>query len=100
MELKDLRDRLDLIDDQITELFKQRMETVKLVAEYKRTNNTPILAAGREQEILDRISAIAGEDLQEYAKKLFTTLMALSRDYQAEYLKAASRDGSSVSQDD
>ncbi len=99
MELKDLRDRLDLIDNQITELFKQRMETVKLVAEYKRTNNTPILAAGREQEILDRISAIAGDDLQEYAKKLFITLMALSRDYQAEYLQAANSDTSTTNRD-
>ena len=99
MELKDLRDRLDLIDNQITELFKQRMETVKLVAEYKRTNNTPILAAGREQEILDRISAIVGDDLQEYAKKLFITLMALSRDYQAEYLQAANSDTSTTNRD-
>ena len=34
MELKDYRDRLDQIDDQMAELFRQRMETVKQVADY------------------------------------------------------------------
>jgi len=35
MELKDYRNQLDQIDDQIAGLFKQRMETVKLIADYK-----------------------------------------------------------------
>ena len=52
MELKDYRARLDQIDDQLVALFKQRMETVKGVAEYKRQHNTPVLSAGREREIL------------------------------------------------
>ena len=54
MELKDYRDRLDQIDDQLAELFRQRMETVKEVAEYKKNTKTPVLAAGREREILYR----------------------------------------------
>ena len=88
MELKDLRDRLDQIDDRLTALFCQRMETVRMVADYKRANKTPILAAGREQEILDRVTALAGDELQQYTKILFTTLMELSRDYQAALLAA------------
>ena len=70
MELKDLRDRLDQIDDQLTELFKQRMETVKQVADYKKENNTPVLASGREREILYRVTGIAGPELEEYPKIL------------------------------
>ena len=99
MDLKEYRGQLDRIDGEIIRLFKERMETVSKIAEYKKSNGLPILAAGREQEILDRISAIAGEDLQEYAKKLFTTLMALSRDYQAEYLQAANSDTSTTNRD-
>lgn len=86
MELKDLRDRLDSIDDQMTQLFKQRMETVKEVAEYKRQHNTPVLASGREREILYRVTGIAGPELEEYTKILYATLMELSRDYQEDRL--------------
>ena len=36
MELKDYREQLDQIDDQLTALFKRRMETVRQVADYKK----------------------------------------------------------------
>ena len=54
MELKDYRDKLDRIDDQMAALFKERMETVREVADYKREHNTPVLASGRERDILYR----------------------------------------------
>ena len=86
MELKDYRNRLDQIDDQMVSLFKQRMETVKEIADYKKANNTPVLNSGREREILYRVTGIAGEELQEYTKILFSTMMELSRDYQEDRL--------------
>lgn len=82
MDLKDYRDRLDRIDDQLAALFKERMETVKQVADYKREHNTPVLASGREREILYRVTGLCGEELQEYTKILYSTLLELSRDYQ------------------
>ena len=39
MELQDYRNQLDQIDDQLVALFKQRMETVKNVADYKREHS-------------------------------------------------------------
>ena len=63
MELKDYREQLDQIDDQLAALFKQRMETVKNVADYKKEHNTPVLAAGREREILYRVTGLCGEEL-------------------------------------
>ena len=82
MELKDYRDKLDRIDDQMAALFKERMETVRKVADYKRETNTPVLASGREREILYRVTGLCGEELEEYAKILWSTLLELSRDYQ------------------
>lgn len=82
MDLQDYRNQLDQIDDQLVALFKQRMETVKLVADYKREHNTPVLAAGRERDILYRVTGLCGEELQEYTKILYSTLLELSRDYQ------------------
>ena len=82
MELKDYRDQLDQIDNQLAALFKRRMETVKQVADYKKEHNTPVLAAGRERDILYRVTGLCGEELQEYTKILYSTLLELSRDYQ------------------
>ena len=88
MILTDCRERLDQIDGQLVALFKQRMETVKQVADYKREHNTPVLAAGREREILYRVTGLCGEELQEYTKILYSTLLELSRDYQENRLSA------------
>lgn len=88
MELSDYRNQLDQIDGQLVALFKQRMETVKQVADYKREHNTPVLAAGRERDILYRVTGLCGEELQEYTKILYSTLLELSRDYQEDRLSA------------
>ena len=82
MNLQDYRAQLDQIDDQLAALFKQRMETVKNVADYKKEHNTPVLAANRERDILYRVTGACGEELQEYTKILYSTLLELSRDYQ------------------
>lgn len=82
MDLQDYRAKLDQIDDQIVSLFTRRMETVRQVADYKKEHNAPVLNAGRERDILYRVTGECGEELQEYTKILFSTLLELSRDYQ------------------
>ena len=86
MELQEYRAQLDQIDDQIAALFQRRMETVRQVADYKKEHNTPVLNAGRERDILYRVTGTCGEELQEYTKILFSTLLELSRDYQEDRL--------------
>ena len=82
MELSDYRKELDSIDAQMLELFKQRMNTVRGVAEYKKENKLPVLQQGREREILAAAAAGAGEELEDYARTFFATLMDVSRSYQ------------------
>ena len=82
MELQDYRNQLDAVDDQIAGLFRQRMELVKQVADYKKEHNTPVLAANRERDILYRVTGLCGPELEEYTKILYSTLLELSRDYQ------------------
>lgn len=50
MDIKELREKINGIDNQISKLFLKRMELVRGVAEYKRDNNLPILDAAREQK--------------------------------------------------
>lgn len=82
MDLKTYRDRLDQIDGQIVALFRERMETVGKIADYKKTHELPVHVPGREQEILERVRALSGGELAPYAQELFETLMKVSREYQ------------------
>ena len=90
MELKDIRSTIDQIDDELLELFVRRMEASREVAAYKKENGLPILDSGREREVLNRVSAQAGEGLEHYAKLLYQTLFDLSRGYQSSLLSAGS----------
>ena len=82
MELKNYRNKLDVIDEQLISLFRERMETVQKVAQYKKEHDLPILASGREKEILERVRTLSGEELAPYAQTLFETLLYVSREYQ------------------
>lgn len=82
MDLQNLREQLDGIDNELAALFDKRMDVVEQVAEYKRANNVPVMAAGREREILYRVTGLVKPDRMEYAKILWSTLMEFSRDYQ------------------
>lgn len=82
MELKTYRDQLDGIDAQIIALFRERMETVVQIAEYKKEHELPVSAPGREREILERVRLLSGEELAPYAEEVFETLMKVSREYQ------------------
>ncbi|MBE5787035.1 MAG: bifunctional chorismate mutase/prephenate dehydratase [Clostridiales bacterium] len=90
MDLKNIRNQLDTIDDQMIALFAQRMQLVSQVAEYKKEKGLPILDTGRERQIINRVSLAAGEELEHYAKLMYQTLFNVSRAHQAERLRPAS----------
>ena len=50
MDLKDYRVQIDEIDNQLTDLFRKRMETAGAIASYKKAHGLPVLDAGRERE--------------------------------------------------
>lgn len=85
MELSELRARIDRVDDQLLALFLERMELSGEVAACKKERGLPILNETREREILDKVSAQAGERAA-YARRLFALLFELSRARQAELL--------------
>lgn len=83
MDIKELRDQIDLIDDQLVQLFCQRMEVAAKVADYKREHNLPILVPAREREILADVAQKAGEEMGNYTRVLYSMLFELSRSYQS-----------------
>lgn len=83
MVLKDYRNQIDQIDDEIVRLFQQRMDVAAQIAEYKKEHDLPILQAGREREKLADLSGKTREELQSYLRVLYSLLFELSRTYQA-----------------
>ena len=88
LNLQEIRGKLDDIDNQLISLFSQRMNLVRDVAAYKQERNMPILDTKREREIINRVSLMAGDELEHYAKLVYQTLFSVSRAYQSERLRA------------
>ena len=84
-DIKEIRDEIDITDNEILELFLKRMELAKEVAEYKNANGLPILNKQREREILSDVSNKSG-DKKLYAHRFFSLMMDLSKAYQGEFI--------------
>jgi chorismate mutase/prephenate dehydratase len=83
MSLLNIREEIDQIDTELTELFRRRMGLAERVAREKSEKNLPIGDRTRERAILTRVSEQIGEPLDQYARTLYTVLFDLSRSYQA-----------------
>lgn len=88
MDIQELRADIDRIDEQMVKLFAQRMNDAFEIAKVKRENKLSVLDRTRERQVLCRVAELAGEDLERYAKVLFTTIMDVSRSYQRGLLGA------------
>ena len=82
LDLTKLREEINETDEQIVELFKKRMAIAAGVAEYKKEHGLPVLDAARERALLERISEMAGEEFDGYARTLYHTMMDVSKAYQ------------------
>lgn len=85
MDLKEIRDKINEVDDQLLECFIKRMELSYEVAKAKHKEGLIIKNKSREREILDRVTKNAGE-FAPYARLLYSTLFDLSKSYQSEFL--------------
>ena len=83
MDLKDLRNEIDAIDDQLVKLFAQRMEISAQIADYKKEKSLPIFVPAREREKLADVAEKAGPDMANYTRVLYSMLFELSRSYQS-----------------
>ena len=90
MELSEIRAKIDAVDDQLLDLFLERMELSEAVAAYKNEHKLPILNKTREREILAKVTERAG-DKERYAYHLYSTLFELARSRQAELISAPTK---------
>lgn len=83
-ELAELRKKIDEVDKELLALVLKRFDLVDRVAEVKRANNLPVFVPGREDEILDRLTAGVDGKYSSFVRDLFTGILDVSKRYQIE----------------
>ena len=87
MELSELRVKIDEIDEKIVELYEQRMEISKQVAEYKIGVGKKVFDKQREQEKLANVKALTHNEFNSHGiEELFEQIMSMSRKLQYQLL--------------
>ena len=86
MNLDELRLQIDKIDHELVDLFQQRMEVARGIAEYKRESGMPIYDARREREKLAEVAALSDDEMKDYTRVLYSLMFELSRAYQGRLL--------------
>lgn len=82
-DLEKMRAKINDIDEKMAELFVQRMETSKAIAEYKIEYSLPIADKNREQVVIQRnAERIENTVMREYYINFLKTTMELSKAYQ------------------
>ncbi len=96
MNLEELRNQIDTIDNDICRLFEQRLAVATQVAEFKKSQNLPILNTAREREIIDRVTKEQDDAMAGYTKILFSILFDLSRTHQSVVMGAPSNTAEAI----
>lgn len=83
MQLNELRNEIDKVDDQLVQLFVERMNLSAQIADYKKENKMPIYVPSREREKLQNVANLAGTEMDNYTRVLYSMIFELSRSYQS-----------------
>ena len=89
MDLTELRGKLDHIDEQIVQLYEERMEICSQVADYKIETGKKVLDKTREEEKLRKVRSLAHNEFNAHGvQELFEQIMSMSRKLQYNKLTA------------
>ena len=84
--MNEVRAKINAVDKQMMDLFKERMALSEEVARIKKENNIALVDSGREAQVIARAIEITGEELKEETTILVQTLMDLSKAWQKKVL--------------
>ncbi|NLA10785.1 MAG: ACT domain-containing protein [Firmicutes bacterium] len=90
MELSELRKKIDGVDEEMLQLFLQRMQFSEEIGRHKADKDLPLLNRAREREILSEMTAKSGA-LEKYTHYFFEMLLSLSRARQIELSAGGSK---------
>ncbi len=98
MELNEIRSKIDKIDDDILELFLQRMNLSKEVALSKKQTGKAVNDTSREDSIVYRLSTKTPEELKFYLKEVYSAMFAVSKSYQSTLINKTSKSVEKIEQ--
>ncbi len=79
MELEELREKINVIDDRIADLFIERMDLCLDVSRYKIENSMPVFQESRETSILKKMADRFPDKLKSSSQVLYQTIMDISK---------------------
>lgn len=78
--IKDFRNQIDKVDNEILELLNKRMDFVKEIGNLKQTSGTSIYRPEREKDILNRLKKLSNGYVNDLAiEAIFAEIFAVSR---------------------
>ena len=81
--IKELRNRIDKIDDQIFDLILKRFDHVKKIGNIKKEMNIPVVDKVREEIIIERLSEKLSTKINyKEIKKIISPIISISKDIQ------------------
>jgi chorismate mutase/prephenate dehydratase len=94
MDLGELRQGIDEIDAKIVELYEQRMDICRQVAEYKIGTGKKVFDRVREQEKLAKVKSLTHNEFNSHGvEELFEQIMSMSRKLQYQMLAESGSQG-------
>lgn len=91
MNLEECREQIDLVDRQLIDLIRQRMEVSAQVAAYKKAHHLPLFHPERERQVLEKVSSPFPAEQQKGIRLLFEDMMEVSKSYQSKMLPVNQR---------
>lgn len=91
MDMKEIRQKIDALDDRIKAAFEERMSLCADMAAYKKENGLPIFFPAREREIIARLTKDMDAGMATYTKVLYNTLFEVSRSCQTKRISDGGR---------
>ena len=83
IDLNEVRNRIDLIDDQLVKLLEERLHIVQEVALFKKRTGKKIFDEMREKEVVAKnLKKVQNEELKHYIEIIFKDIMDSSKEYQ------------------
>ena len=86
-KLEEARLIINEVDSKMVELFKERMKAAKMVAEYKKENNLPVLDKAREEALINKnLGLLNDTELEKYYLTFLEGMLIASKDYQKDLI--------------
>lgn len=78
-DIQDLRTQINIIDDQIAKLLKERLEHVFEAREIKQVDGIPLHCAEREAVVIKNVTFDSCGLEKEYLEEIYSSLLAITR---------------------